>query len=322
MNATREAARPVGVIANPMSGKDVRRLLARASRVTPESKRDQVSRAVVGAVACGASHLLLLKEPMRISQLAVEGMRLDAELEMLDIGARLDAGDTQRAALAMKERGCGAVIVLGGDGTNRAITQVWPDAPLISLSTGTNNVFPILVEATIAGAAAGLVASGGVALEEVATRAKLVHLESRSGARTLAVIDAVRLEGDHVGNMTPVDPSMIREVVLARAEAGSVGMSPIGGLIEPCGMDDDFGVVVRCVPHDAGGRTLRVPVSPGLFRTVHFEELRRVELGEWVEVPGPGVLAFDGAMMEEDAGKLLIAAAAEWQIGFQISVAT
>jgi len=294
VNATREAARPVGVIANPMSGKDVRRLLARASRVTPESKRDQVSRAVVGAVACGASHLLLLKEPMRISQLAVEGMRLDAELEMLDIGARLDAGDTQRAALAMKERGCGAVIVLGGDGTNRAITQVWPDAPLISLSTGTNNVFPILVEATIAGAAAGLVASGGVALEEVATRAKLVHLESRSGARTLAVIDAVRLEGDHVGNMTPVDPSMIREVVLARAEAGSVGMSPIGGLIEPCGMDDDFGVVVRCVPHDAGGRTLRVPVSPGLFRTVHFEELRRVELGEWVEVPGPGVLAFDG----------------------------
>ena len=31
------------------------------------------------------------------------------------------------------------------------------------------------------------------------------------------------------------------------------------------------------------------------------------------------VLAFDGAMMQEDAGKLLIAAAAEWQIGFQIS---
>ena len=31
------------------------------------------------------------------------------------------------------------------------------------------------------------------------------------------------------------------------------------------------------------------------------------------------VLAFDGAMMEEDGGKLLIAAVAEWQIGFQIS---
>ena len=31
------------------------------------------------------------------------------------------------------------------------------------------------------------------------------------------------------------------------------------------------------------------------------------------------VLAFDGAMMEEDGGKMLIAAVAEWQIGFQIS---
>ncbi len=297
LNGTTGEVRPVGVIANPMSGKDVRRLLARASRVTPESKRDQVSRAVVGAVASGAPHILLLKEPMRISALAIEGMKLDAELEMLDIGARLDAGDTQRAALAMRERGCGALIVLGGDGTNRAITQVWPDAPLVSLSTGTNNVFPMMVEATIAGAAAGLVASGAVALEEVSTRAKVVHLERIhpiADERTLAVIDAVRLEGDNVGNLTPVDPTMIREVVLARAEAGSVGMSPIGGLVEPCGSDDDFGVLARCVPHEEGGRTLRVPISPGLFRTVHLAEVRRIEFDEWVDVPGPGVLAFDG----------------------------
>jgi len=294
MTQAHAEARPVGVIANPMSGKDVRRLLARASRVTPESKRDQVSRAVVGAVASGARRVLLLKEPMRIAQLAIEGMKLDAELEMLDVGARLDAGDTRRAAAAMRERGCGALIVLGGDGTNRAITQVWSDAPLVSLSTGTNNVFPTMVEATIAGAAAGLVASGGLALEDVSTRAKLVHLERPNADTTLAVIDAVRLEGDHAGNMTPVDPSMIRELVLSRAEAGSVGMSPIGGLLEPCGADDDFGVLVRCVPHEAGGRALRVPISPGLFRTVHIEEVRKLRLGEKVSIPGPGVLAFDG----------------------------
>ncbi|MCP5041463.1 MAG: ATP-NAD kinase [bacterium] len=294
MTQTQPKARPVGVIANPMSGKDVRRLLARASRVTPESKRDQVSRAVVGAVASGAERVLLLKEPMRISQLAIEGMRLDAELEMIDIGARLDADDTRRAALEMRERGCGALIVLGGDGTNRVIAQVWPDAPLVSLSTGTNNVFPMMVEATIAGAAAGLVASGGIALEEVSAPAKVVHLERAGGETTLAVIDAVRLEGDKVGNLTPVDPTMIREIVLARAEAASVGMSPIGGLLEPCGAEDDFGVLVRCVPHEQGGRALRVPISPGLFRTVHIEQVRKLPLGEKIQIHGPGVFAFDG----------------------------
>ena len=162
--------RPVGVIANPMSGKDVRRLAARASRVTSENKRDIVSRAVIGCAATGASHMLLVREPMRIAESAVEGMKIEANIEFLDIGAKLDASDTQRAVLAMRERGCGAVIVLGGDGTSRAITQVWRDAPLVPISTGTNNVFPMMIEATLAGAAAGLVATGGVTLEECRAR--------------------------------------------------------------------------------------------------------------------------------------------------------
>ncbi|MBW2293431.1 MAG: NAD(+)/NADH kinase [Deltaproteobacteria bacterium] len=129
--------------------------------MTPESKRDQIARAVVGAAASGAEHIVLVREPMRIAQSAVESMSIGAQLELIDIAARLDAGDTQRAVLAMRERGCGAIIVLGGDGTNRAIAQVWLDAPLVPISTGTNNVFPMMVEATLAGAAAGLVASAG-----------------------------------------------------------------------------------------------------------------------------------------------------------------
>ena len=294
MTEAERRVRPVGIIANPMSGKDVRRLAARASRVTSETKRDIVSRAVVGTAATGVEQILLVREPMRIAQSAVEGMKLDVDIEFLDIGAKLDAGDTQRAALAMRERGCGAVIVLGGDGTSRAIAQVWSDAPIVPVSTGTNNVFPMMIEATLAGAAAGLVATGGVALDEVSQPAKVVHLERAGGEQTLAVIDAVRLEGDKVGNMLPVDPRMIREVVLSRAEAASVGMSPIGGLLEPCGADDDFGVLVRCVPHSEGGRTLRVPISPGLFQTVHIGDVRRLALGEKVTIHGPGVLAFDG----------------------------
>lgn len=294
MSEAEQRVRPVGIIANPMSGKDVRRLAARASRVTSESKRDLVSRAVVGSAATGANQIVLVREPMRIAQSAVEGLTIEASIEFLDIGAKLDASDTQRAALAMRERGCGALIVLGGDGTSRAIAQVWPDAPLVPISTGTNNVFPMMIEATLAGAAAGLVATGGVSLDEVSQPAKVVHIERAGGEATLAVIDAVRLEGDKVGNMMPVDPTLIREVVLSRAEAASVGMSPIGGLLEPCGADDDFGVLVRCVPHAEGGRTLRVPISPGLFQTVHIGEVRRLALGEKITIHGPGVLAFDG----------------------------
>lgn len=97
-----------------------------------------------------------------------------------------------------------------------------------------------------------------------------------------------------MGNYMPFEPKRIRCVVLARAEPTAVGTSPIGGLLEPCGADDAFGVEVRCTAPDGGGRPLLAPISPGLFRTVHVGKVRRVALGEEVTVEGPGVLAFDG----------------------------
>ena len=294
MSLGAEQPRPVGVIANPMSGRDCRRMLARASYATLESKRDQVARAVVGAVAGGARQVMVVREPTRISQSAVENLSIDAEIEVIDIDARLDARDSMRAAEAMRTAGCGVLIVLGGDGTNRAVCKAWRDAPLVPLSTGTNNAFPVMVEATVGGSAAGLVASGRLALHEAAERAKLVHLRVESEADDLALVDVTQLVGDRVGNLMPFDPTRIRRVVLARADAASVGISAIGGLTEPCNGSDEFGVVVDCVEHERAGRPLRVPISPGLYRTVHVETARRVAPGQPVQISGPAVLAFDG----------------------------
>jgi hypothetical protein len=287
----------VGIIANPLAGRDVRRLVARATSMTPESKRDQVARAAIGAAAAGARRIYVCAEPFRISASAVENLDIGAELVVLDVGAKLDAGDSVRAAQAMRDAGCGALVVLGGDGTNRSIAKSWPDVRLVAISTGTNNVFPLPIEATLAGAAAGLVASGRLDAELVCSRAKVVEVEVEAGPSDRALIDAVFLVGDRTGNLLPFDPNKIARVVLARAEPAAVGISPIGGLLEPCGFADEFGVEVRCATageeRDAA-RPLLVPISPGLYRTVHVAGVRRLELGKRVEVSGPGVLAFDG----------------------------
>lgn len=284
----------VGILANPMSGRDVRRLAARASRTTQESKREQIARAVIGAVAGGARRILVAPEPFRIATGAVENLRLDAEIEVLDLEVEVDARDTERGAAAMREAGCGALLVLGGDGTNRCVARAWRDAPIVPLSTGTNNVFPVMVEATMAGAAAGLVAAGHVGLDEAADRAKVVHVEVEGEPDDLALIDAAFLVGDRVGNFLPVDPARIRRLVLARSEPAAVGASAIGGLSCPAGAADEFGVEVECVPHERGGRVVLVPISPGLYRNVHVAGARKLELGEPVALEGPGVLAFDG----------------------------
>ncbi len=269
-------------------------MVARASTTTHEAKRDQVARAVVGAVAGGAQHVIVLREPFRISTSAVENLRLDAKIEVLDVDARLEAADTVRAVHAMRAADCGALLVLGGDGTHRVVTQAWPDAPMVPLSTGTNNVFPMMCEATTAGAAAGLVASGNVALEEVSRRAKRVHVQIDGEDDDLALIDAVVLVGDRLGSFLPFDPARMQQIVLARAEPGAVGVSPIGGLLHPCGFDDDFGVLVECGDRESEGRDLLVPISPGLYRTARVRHSQSLELGEAITAHGPAVLAFDG----------------------------
>jgi hypothetical protein len=286
----------VGIIVNPMSGLDVRRLAARARREHPQDKQNQIARAVVGAAAAGVTRFLLVPDLFRTSESAVENIKVGAEFEFLDIG-RLETrpADTARAVRAMREAGATALLVLGGDGTNRIVARAWPDAAIVPMSTGTNNVFPVMQEATISGASAGAIASGAVPLAEGALRAKIVHVEYSGGKRDLAVIDAVALADDRLGNLLPFNPEKLRCLVLARAEPAAVGMSPIGGLLQPCGFDDDFGVEVRCTrPETPGSTPLLTAVSPGLYRRAHIATARKLAFRERAVIEGPCLLAYDG----------------------------
>ena len=272
--------RPLGLIVNPLSGRDVRRLLGRAGNDTPDAKRNQLERAAIGAALAGVTRILWTPDVFRISELALEHLPIDAARERIDLGRpETRPADTLRSVAAMREAGCGALLVLGGDGTNRLVATAWPDAPIVPLSTGTNNVFPSLVEPTLA---------------EVAERAKVVRVSYADGGASLALVDAGLLVDDFLGSLVALDPAKLRTLVLARAEPASVGLSPLGGLVLPCGRGDDYGVEVRCSRGGAGGRALLAPISPGIYRTAHVAGVRRLALGEAVEVKGPGVLAFDG----------------------------
>ena len=284
----------VGVLVNPRSGTDVRRLAARATSMPHGTRRDEVARAIVGAVAAGTERVVLLDDPFRIASQAVAALDLPASLELVRLPYHHGPRDSSEGAARLREEGCGALIALGGDGTSRAVAKGWPDVPLVPLSTGTNNVFPLRVEATVAGAAAGLIASGQVTVKEAAPTAKVVRVTIDGEPDDLALIDAVFLADDRVGNYMPFEAERIRCVVLSRAEPASIGMSPIGGLLVPCSPDEDFGVVVHCVSHEGAGRRLRVPLSAGLYGTVHVADACRTALGDAVSVEGPGVLAFDG----------------------------
>lgn len=294
MPESKPSPAPLGLVVNPSSGRDSRRIFARADRSTIESKRNQVERILVGAASAGVRNAIYGKEPFRVAEQAAAALGVRIDSEMIDTGGHCNWRDTESAVLQMKAAGCGAIAVLGGDGTNRIVARTWPDAPILPLSTGTNNVFPTMLEATVAGAAVGLVASGLVELEAAATRAKVVRVEIEDEPDDLALVDAIQLVGDKMGSYLPVDPKHMRALVLTTAVPDAVGMSPVGGLLCPTPKTEDAGLLVQCTETCDDGRPLLAPISPGLYRPVHVREHRRLALGERVEITGPGLLAFDG----------------------------
>jgi hypothetical protein len=292
---------------NPMSGRDVRRLAARATNMTHEAKRDIVARVAAGADAVGVTDIYITAEPFRIASLALENMNLRAKVHCLKLPIRNDARDTEANVAAFLEAGCTSMVSLGGDGTNRAIVRALgadcERVHLMPLSTGTNNVFPVLVEPTIAGMVAGMQARGLLVNgpDVLQQRAKVLHVSDGDGSsiRDVGLIDAVLLRQDHVGNLLPFDAQKIERMLLTRAEPDGIGMSPIGGLLQEVSASDDAGLMVDLEPITAEqtsqilGQFL-APLSPGLFAPVAVRHIAQVALGDSVSFAGPGVLALDG----------------------------
>ena len=288
-------ARPVGVIANPVSGKDIRRLIANASTSTLHEKRAIVRRVVIGAAEAGATEFLFLPDPHRICDQAVERLGRPAlSFDHVELNHSYDEHDTIAAAAAMRDAGCAAVVILGGDGTNRAAALGWRDIPVVPISTGTNNVFPVALEATVAGSAAGLIASGVVDVADVTRQAKLIDVEVEEEGGDLALIDAVLVAERFVGSRALFDPDALRTTVLSRAEPTTVGVCSIGGLLAPTSDADDAGVTLELAPPAGAPRRIRAPIAPGLYADIGVESCRELELGEPVTITGPGILAFDG----------------------------
>ncbi len=282
----------VGVIANPAAGKDIRRLVAHASPTSDAAKIGVVRRAVAGAIDAGATRILIAPDRHNLAIRAVRDLDAASELiVIIDEPTIGHSSDTISMAAHMRHEEVDALIVLGGDGTHRDVTKGWLDAPMVGISTGTNNVFPRQIDATLAGLVAGLVASGVVALADVSYRSKVAHVHFDDGTSDdLALVDLALMHGSFTGSRAVWSPSQLQEVIACIAEPASVGLSAIAALLMPVDRRTPLGVHVVL----GGPEKVRVPIAPGSFADVPYWSVSEVELGVPLLVRGPGVLSFDG----------------------------
>ena len=294
----------VGMIANPAASKDIRRLVAQGRVVPDWEKVNTLKRALLGLQAVGVDRVVAMPDSSHLVARARDDSNLSLELESLDMPALYTEGDTVRAAQMMEEMGVGCVITLGGDGTNRAVAKGSSAIPIVAVSTGTNNVFPTMIEGTLAGLAAGLVVQGELDLSRVTVVSKMLEIYIDGQYQDMALVDVALSRERFVATRAIWDMSTIYEVFLTRAEPSSIGLSSIGGRLQPLSLEEEGGLYYRLANSDGAESASRnpdnsikvlAPIAPGMISTVPIADWRLLVEGERVPVePRFCTIALDG----------------------------
>jgi predicted polyphosphate/ATP-dependent NAD kinase len=282
----------VGIIANPAAGKDIRRIVSQGRFISNQEKVNTLTRVMAGLEAAGVRRVVFMPDIAMLGAAASAEASKTIATEILDFAHHNEERDSTTAAAMMVEMGAGCLVTLGGDGTNRAVAKGCGDVPILPISTGTNNVFPTMVEGTIAGLAAGVVARGDMDLEAVTTASKALEVHVDGQLKDLALVDVAVSKERFVGARAIWDIDTLHEIFLARAEPASIGLSSIGSRLLPLGAGDDRGLYMRL---GEGGVHVDAPIAPGNIRRVGVQEWRTVDMGEPVPIGlQPSTIALDG----------------------------
>jgi len=290
----------VGIIANPASGRDIRRLVAHGTVFDNNEKTAIVRRVLLGMEAIGMMRVAYMPEhdfgivPRALSVQHGQTPAFSLEAFPLAMPVTGTSSDSTCAARLLAELGAGCIITLGGDGTNRAVAKGCGTVPLIPISTGTNNVFPTFLEGTLAGMAASLIALEGG--EHSAVR-RVPWLEVLVNGATVdhALVDVVVSSLPFIGSRAIWDLSTVREVVLSRVAPATIGLSALGGALlnsSHAGADAQPGMHIVL---GQGRMQILAPLAPGLVKWVGVTAYRRLALESGVQLQaGTGTIALDG----------------------------
>jgi hypothetical protein len=278
------SARPlVGLLVNPMAGRDIRRLVARAHMASGPEKLMTLQRVAAG-VSAGGAHVLVGDDVEGIGRTLAESA---SWVTVLDPPA-VDA-ETRDFVPAFERAGVAVLITVGGDGTQRQVALARPRIPVLPVAGGTNNVSCWTGDETAAGLAAALVATGAA---RAGRRSKVIHV--RVGDREdLALVDVALVRQPFVGALAVWEADDLDALLLTVADPVRPGLSNVGGQILPVAAEDETALALQL---GASGTRVPAVLAPGLVSRIAVAAVRRVALGESLQwtVRQPSTLALDG----------------------------
>jgi hypothetical protein len=287
----------IGIIANPSSGKDIRRLVSQATVFDNMEKVNIVQRIVSVIYSAGLNDIYMMPDAFYMSHKVTasikKSMKIDVDIKLLEIEFGNDQYDSTQAARLLCEMGASCIVTLGGDGTNRAVAKACGDIPLIPVSTGTNNVFPIMLEGTMAGMAAVVAERDCEGHYLKLARRKVLNIYKNDKLVDIALIDAAITNDMFVGARALYNPEALSELIVTVAKPDCLGMSAIAGSVHPVEETDLLGLYVEL---GLGGELETwVPMAPGTMKRIKFTGFQVVRPGQRIRIKArEGMVALDG----------------------------
>lgn len=294
--------RKVGIIANPVSARDIRRIISHAGNLPINDRANIVLRMLTGLAAVGVEEVVIMPENggirtqlMRtIGRESRMGAKRFPKVTYLKMPVTCTAEDSAEAARQMHAQEVGAIVVLGGDGTNRIVASHCGNTPIAGVSTGTNNAFPELREPTITGLAVGLAVMRKVPAEYAFSYNKRLEV-SVNDVREIALVDVAVVADRYVGARAIWKVDSFRDLFVTFGNPDGIGMSSIVGLLAPVDRIVPEGRRVRLAPLAQARSNLLAPIAPGLIEQIGIESVEKIMPGMiYLPSVSAGTLALDG----------------------------
>jgi hypothetical protein len=287
----------VGLVVNPAAGRDIRRLTGGASVSDDYEKRRTAECVLAGLTLADDVEVLVMPDRGNLGASLVEKAPDDLPTRLLDMTVRGSGEDSRHAASVFADD-ADAVVVLGGDGTNRDVAHTSGDVPLVSVSTGTNNVFPSPVDGTVAGGAAALVATGAVPRDATTYRHGMVDAvaDTANGEREIRGLATLGiLDQQFIGTRAILDADTIVGGVVSRAFPTEIGLSGIAGGLTHHPPAEAGGVGFRLGPEDECETVVQAITVPGVVDRLGVDEWRTLADDDPMRFDLPrGVVSVDG----------------------------
>lgn len=289
----------IAIAANPASGRDIRRIVSAATVFNNREKQNIVERIILAGSQMGDHRFCIMPDSFhfgdRIKEHLCDDFRAISEdtIYVPELPFANSQKDTIRFAEYAEREGADLLIVLGGDGTSRVAAKGLKTIPLLPISTGTNNVFPEVVEGTVAGMAAAAIASGIVSPGECSRRCKRIEIYLNGELADIALVDVVFSDYEYSGAKAIWSREDISRVIVTQCHPASIGFSAIPGSRFLVSRDVEYGALAEC---GQGEPNVKVSLAAGTITPVQLLEARKIPLDEKIvyRMERSGILALDG----------------------------